>query len=63
MNQETKQVIYNMLTESTGTYFLDSGGEDGRHWQRNQKDLNISENEEYISKDDDYITKFYLSLK
>ena len=26
-----------MLTESTGEHFLDSGGDDGRHWQQNQK--------------------------
>jgi hypothetical protein len=34
---KTEQVIYDMLTEKTGTHFLDSGGEDGRHWQRNAK--------------------------
>ena len=52
MNQETKQVIYNMMIENTGTHFLDSGGEDGRHWQRNQKKtLKDFENEEYISKE------------
>ena len=26
-----------MLTENTGVAMCDSGGEDGRHWQRNQK--------------------------
>jgi hypothetical protein len=26
-----------MLTESTGSAICDSGGDDGRHWQRNQK--------------------------
>ena len=58
MNQETKQVIYNMMIENTGTHFLDSGGEDGRHWQQNQKKtLKDFENEEYISKDNDIITK------
>jgi hypothetical protein len=30
-----KELIYSMLTENTGTHFLDSGGEDGRMWQRN----------------------------
>ena len=51
MNQETKQVIYNMMIENTGIHFLDSGGEDGRHWQKNQKKtLKDFENEEYISK-------------
>ena len=33
----TRQAIYEMLTESTGEHFLDSGGDDGRHWQINQK--------------------------
>lgn len=36
MDITTEQVIYEMLTESTGTHFLDSGGAAGRHWQRNQ---------------------------
>lgn len=31
------ELVFNMLTESTGTHFLDSGGDDGRHWQRNKK--------------------------
>ena len=34
---KTRQAIYEMLTESTGEHFLDSGGDDGRHWQINQK--------------------------
>ena len=52
----TKQIIYEMLTENTGTHFLDSGGEDGRNWQRNQKKtLEDFENEEYISKEDNNI--------
>jgi len=28
--------IHEMLTQSTGTNLLDSGGENGRHWQTNQ---------------------------
>ncbi len=36
MTKTTEQVIYEMLTESTGTNFLDSGGDNGRFWQRNQ---------------------------
>ena len=36
MIKSTEQVIYEMLTESTGTNFLDSGGDNGRFWQRNQ---------------------------
>ena len=30
-----KNTIYKMLTENTGTHFLDSGGDNGRQWQRN----------------------------
>ena len=32
---KTEEVIYGMLTENTGTHFLDSGGSYGRAWQRN----------------------------
>lgn len=32
----TEQVVAAMLTENTGTHFLDSGGISGRAWQRNQ---------------------------
>lgn len=43
----TKQLIYEMLTENTGKQFLDSGGTDGRMWQRNQKKtIEDFENEE-----------------
>ena len=34
---KTKIAIYEMLTESTGKHFLDSGGNDGRHWQTNRE--------------------------
>jgi hypothetical protein len=33
---QTAQRIFELLTENTGTHFMDSGGENGRHWQRNQ---------------------------
>jgi len=33
---KTSEVIKGMLTENTGTHFLDSGGAYGRSWQRNQ---------------------------
>lgn len=33
---KTNEIIYAMLTENTGKHFLDSGGTDGRMWQRNQ---------------------------
>ena len=32
-----EQLIEGMLKEDTGSYFLDSGGAYGRHWQRNQE--------------------------
>lgn len=32
-----EQVIFGMMTESTGTHICDSGGGSGRHWQQNQK--------------------------
>ena len=34
---KTEQVIFDMLTENTGSHMLDSGGQDQRHWQRNAK--------------------------
>ena len=30
------ELVYSMLTENTGTHFLDSGGAKGRMWQRNE---------------------------
>ena len=33
----TQEKIYEMLTESTGQHFLDSGGSNNRYWQQNQK--------------------------
>ena len=52
---ETKKAIYEMLTESTGEHFLDSGGDNGRHWQQNQKKtLSDFESEPYeIIEDED----------
>lgn len=63
MNNKTKQVIYNMLTENTGKHFLDSGGASGRHWQRNElKTIDDFEKENDIEvidqdTDDPYIYK------
>jgi len=31
----TEELIFSMLTENTGTHMLDSGGDNGRMWQRN----------------------------
>ncbi len=45
--KNTKQLVYEMLTENTGKHFLDSGGSEGRGWQRNQKKtIEAFENEE-----------------
>ena len=33
---KTKDIIKQMLTENTGRHMLDSGGSNGRYWQRNQ---------------------------
>jgi hypothetical protein len=55
---KTKELIYKMLTECTGKDMCDSGGDSGRHWQRNQKKtIKDFENEpeEHIYKDGDYI--------
>jgi len=55
---KTKQIIYEMLTEPTGTHMLDSGGDDGRHWQRNQKmsleDFEKEEYQKFLDTDTDY---------
>ena len=54
----TKELIYKMLTECTGKDMCDSGMNDNRHWQRNQKKtIQDFENEleEHIYKYGDYI--------
>ena len=33
---QTEEILLEMLTENTGRHMLDSGGDSGRHWQRNQ---------------------------
>tara|TARA_R100001463_G_scaffold65433_1_gene118699 strand:+ start:1279 stop:1977 length:699 start_codon:yes stop_codon:yes gene_type:complete len=47
-----EQLIYDKLTENTGKHFLDSGGNENRHWQKNQsktiKDF-INEDEQFFS--------------
>lgn len=63
MTTQTQQAVYEMLTENTGKHFLDSGGDNGRHWQRNQQKTHLDfMNEEEIQierfdKDDVLITK------
>jgi len=52
---QTEKIIYEMLTENTGKHFLDSGGEVGRAWQRNQKNtLEDFKNEPYAVIDPKY---------
>lgn len=42
----TKELIYKMLTENTGSHMLDSGGAYGRNWERNEvKTIEDFENE------------------
>jgi hypothetical protein len=54
----TNEIIYEMLTEPTGKHMLDSGQDDGRHWQRNQKkSIEDFESEPYLillDQDSDY---------
>lgn len=50
---EIQKVIYDMLTESTGTHMLDSGGGSNRHWQFNQlKSIDDFKNEPHIKIED-----------
>jgi hypothetical protein len=58
---DIKQVIYAMLQENTGVHMLDSGGVNGRMWQRNQTKL-LSDfiNEPEVSYE---ITKNYKNWK
>jgi hypothetical protein len=52
---KTEQVIFEMLTENTGTHMLDSGGDDGRAWQRNaKKSLEDFKNEPHATIDPKY---------
>jgi hypothetical protein len=52
---KTEQVIFEMLTENTGTHMLDSGGDDGRKWQQNaKKSLEDFKNEPYATIDPKY---------
>jgi hypothetical protein len=52
---KTEQVIFDMLTENTGTHMLDSGGESGRMWQRNQtKTLQDFKDEPFCTIDSKY---------
>ena len=44
---ETQKLVYKMLTTNTGVHMCDSGGENGRMWQRNEsKSIDDFNNEE-----------------
>jgi hypothetical protein len=55
-----KEIIYEMLTEDTGIHMLDSGGDDNRHFQKNQK-KSITDfiNEPYETLENDGEYKYY----
>jgi hypothetical protein len=57
---DTNQIIYEMLTENTGIHMLDSGGDDNRHFQKNQK-KSITDfiNEPYETLENDGEYKYY----
>lgn len=38
MNTKIQELVYKMMTTNTGVALCDSGGDDGRHWQRNKRD-------------------------
>jgi hypothetical protein len=53
-NKKTKELIYKLMTTSTGIHMLDSGGDNGRMWQRNQKkSFTDFQNEEAVTYDID----------
>ena len=56
--EKTKEVIYQMLIESTGQHMLDSGGAYGRHWEKNQtrslEDFENDETHEFFDTDTEY---------
>ena len=60
---DTEKAVFEMLTESTGTHFLDSGMGSNRHWQRNQKKtLEDFRNQPYIKQDSVYPEEITKSL-
>ena len=60
---DTEKAVFEMLTESTGTHFLDSGMGSNRHWQRNQKKtLEDFRNQPYVKQDSEYPEEITKSL-
>lgn len=55
--RNVENLIYEMLTENTGSHMCDSGGAYGRHWEKNQKKTLQefrNEKEQTIIKEGDY---------
>ena len=52
---ETESVLHDMLKENTGCAMMDSGGDDGRHWQRNAKIKDFRELPAYSYEVSDYL--------
>ena len=55
--RNVENLIYEMLTENTGSHMCDSGGAYGRHWEKNQKKTLQEfrdEKEQTITKEGDY---------
>ena len=69
MTNTIEKLIQSMMTTSTGINFMDSGGDDGRHWQKNQgKDFAslpaVTIDEEYLKDGDpiDYTVSTFHAL-
>lgn len=62
--EDVKNLVYSMLTENTGTHFLDSGGTDGRNWQKNIKKSmqDFEEEEEESYQFDDKYNEIYRNV-
>lgn len=60
-----EQTVFDMMTTSTGTHMLDSGGANGRHWQRNQErsiEHFLSEPEAVLSTEYDYSGSYRFTI-
>lgn len=62
--EDVKNLVYSMLTENTGKHFLDSGGTDGRNWQRNVKKSmqDFEEEEEELYQYDNKYNEIYRTV-
>jgi len=48
-SQDVEETLASMMLTSTGTHMLDSGGSEGRQWQRNQKAMQDKNPVEYLN--------------